>query len=165
MDNSIFLSIGTNCSNRLNNLKVLLRELSVHNVEVVKISSVYETEPYKSNCKKNFYNLIINVKTKHNLFNFFKLTQKIEKKMGRNVKNNPNIERIIDIDILTFKDIIFNSKDLVIPHPKLHERRFVLFPWSEISMEYIVPKYNESIFYLLNNVKDSSKVCKLEYKL
>ena len=165
MDNSIFLSIGTNRSNRLNNLKVLLIELSRHNVEVIKISSVYETEPYKSNCKKKFYNLIISVKTNLSLFTFFKVTQKIEKKMGRKVKNNPNIERVIDIDILTFKDIIYNSKDLVVPHPKLHERKFVLFPWAEISREYIVPKYNVSIFYLLKNVKDTSKVCKLEYTL
>ena len=85
--------------------------------------------------------------------------------MGRIIKNNPNIPRIIDIDILVFNNIVYSSKSLIIPHPKIHERKFVLLPWSEISGKYILPKYNKSVNYLLINVKDSSKICKLNNSL
>lgn len=165
MAESVYLSIGTNTGDKLSNIKKLLDNLIKYKINVQDVSSIYESEPFKSQNTNNFYNLVAKVKTSEDLFNFFELTKVIESKMGRLIKNNPDIERIIDIDILVYNDIILDSKKLTIPHPRLHERRFVLLPWYEISKEYIVPKYNKSIFYLLNNVKDTSKVCKLDYKL
>ena len=81
--------------------------------------------------------------------------------MGRKQSEPRNASRIIDIDILTFTDKIINSDTLILPHPRLHSRKFVLIPWSEIGNDFIVPSHNKSVNTLLKNVKDFSKVCKL----
>ena len=94
----------------------------------------------------------------NNLFNALKL---IEQRMGRNFTSPKNHPRIIDIDILTFQNIIIHNDKICIPHPELHKRKFVLCPWYEISKQFIVPGYNKDVSTLLNNVKDSSKICKL----
>lgn len=165
MDNSVFLSIGTNSGDKIKNLNLLLTNINKKSINILKISSVYNSEPFESNCKNNFYNIVIKVQTHYNLLDFFNITQIIEQDMGRKIKNNPNTERIIDIDILTYENLVFSNKNLIIPHTEIHKRRFVLLPWSEISSDYIIPKYNKTVKFLLNNVKDSSKVCKLDYKL
>jgi len=162
MDNFSFLSIGSNSGDRMNNIKRLFEELKNSNVIILSNSSIYKSEPLDSLSDKNFYNLVIKIKTTLDLLNFFTLTESIEVKMGRKIKNNKDMPRIIDIDILTFNNKVYKSEFLVIPHPKLYDRRFVLLPWAEIAGEYILPKYNKSVNYLLNNVKDTSKICKLE---
>ena len=165
MDSFSFLSIGTNSGNRINNIKSLLSEFENNNVNITSISSIYKTEPFKSQSNSYFYNLVLKIETNLDLQAFFALTESIEKKMGRIVKNNPDIPRVIDIDILVFNNKVYKSKYLIIPHPKIHERKFVLLPWSEISGKYILPKYNQSVNNLLNNVKDTSKICKLKTTL
>ena len=60
--------------------------------------------------------------------------------MGRDIKNSHNLPRVIDIDILTFNDMIIDSADLEIPHPRISERKFIIKPWMEIAPEYILPK-------------------------
>ena len=165
MDSFSFLSIGTNSGNRINNIKSLLSEFENNNVNIISISSIYKTEPFKSQSNSYFYNLVLKIETNLDLQAFFALTESIEMKMGRIVKNNPDIPRVIDIDILVFNNKVYKSKYLIIPHPKIHERKFVLLPWSEISGKYILPKYNQSVNNLLNNVKDTSKICKLKTTL
>ena len=165
MDKSVFLSIGTNSGDKIKNLNLLLTNIYKKSINILKISSVYNSEPFESNCKNNFYNIVIKLQTHYSLLDFFNITQIIEQDMGRKIKNNPNTERIIDIDILTYENLVFSNKNLIIPHTEIHKRKFVLLPWSEISSDYIIPKYNKTVKFLLNNVKDSSKVCKLDYKL
>ena len=165
MNNLSFLSIGTNSGNRIENLKSLFKEFENNNVNILNVSSIYESEPFESLSKNNFYNLVIKIETNLDLLDFFNFTKLVEKKMGRTVKNNPDMPRIVDIDILVFNNIVYKSKSLIVPHPKIHERKFVLLPWSEISDKYILPKYNQSVNYLLNSVKDTSKICKLESTL
>ena len=165
MDSFSFLSIGTNSGNRINNIKSLLIEFEKNNVNIISISSIYKTEPFRSQSNSYFYNLVLKIETNLDLQAFFALTESIEMKMGRIVKNNPDIPRVIDIDILVFNNKVYKSKYLIIPHPKIHERKFVLLPWSEISGKYILPKYNQSVNNLLNNVKDTSKICKLKTTL
>ena len=165
MDSFSFLSIGTNSGNRINNIKSLLIEFEKNNVNIISISSIYKAEPFRSQSNSFFYNLVLKIETNLDLQAFFALTESIEMKMGRIVKNNPDIPRVIDIDILVFNNKVYKSKYLIIPHPKIHERKFVLLPWSEISGKYILPKYNQSVNNLLNNVKDTSKICKLKTTL
>ena len=165
MDNFSYLSIGSNSGDRINNIKHLFKEFENSDVNVLSTSSIYESEPLNSLSNKNFYNLVIKVETTLDLLNFFSFTKSIEMKMGREVKNNPDIPRVIDIDILVFNNDIYNSEFLIVPHSRIHERKFVLLPWAEISYKYILPRYNKSVNYLLNNVKDTSKICKLETTL
>jgi len=165
MDNFSYLSIGTNSGDRMNNIKHLFKEFENCDVNILSISSIYESEPLNSLSNKNFYNLVIKVETTLDLLNFFSFTKSIEIKMGREVKNNSDIPRVIDIDILVFNNDIYNSEFLIVPHLRIHERKFVLLPWAEISDKYILPRYNKSVNYLLNNVKDTSKICKLDTTL
>jgi len=99
------------------------------------------------------------------LIDFFKVTKEIEFEMGRKLDSRKNYPRIIDIDILTFSDTIINNINLELPHPRLHERKFVLIPWNEIDSSYIIPSFDKPVSSLLKNVKDISKVRKLNIVL
>ena len=159
--NDAYLSIGSNVNNRSNNIKMCLDLLHEHDLSIIDISSIYETEPIGYKKQKYFYNIVAHIKTLTDIYNLFNITREIEIKMGRNIKQTKNYPRIIDIDILTYANKIIESKDLTIPHPRLHNRKFVLIPWCEINSEFYIPKYNKSVSTLLKNVKDVSKVCKL----
>ena len=125
MDNSVFLSIGTNSGDKIKNLNLLLKNIKKKSINILKISSIYNSEPFESNCKNNFYNIVIEVQTHYSLLDFFNITQIIEEDMGRKINYNPDIERIIDIDILTYENVVFSSKNLIIPHTEIHKRIFV----------------------------------------
>ena len=83
----------------------------------------------------------------------------IEEKMGR-VRTEKNAPRIIDIDILFFNDDIINQKHLVVPHPEIQNRRFVLVPLNELSPNYIHPLFNKTIYQLLSECHDELNVRK-----
>ena len=160
--NNVFLSLGSNIGRRLDNINICIKKLLEKDITIIKQSSIYETDPINTSDSNLFYNMVLFVEVKCNLDIFFQITKKIELDMGR-VKNKPkNSPRIIDIDILTFSNLIIDRKELTIPHPRLHERKFVLEPWYEIDPYYTVPYYNELVSILLKNVKDASKVCKLD---
>ena len=84
--------------------------------------------------------------------------------MGRLNKGH-NLPRIIDIDIVSYDNLEINSKELIIPHSKMEERNFVLFPLFDVSNNYIHPKNNKSIIDLLKANNDTSKIIKLSYIL
>ena len=84
--------------------------------------------------------------------------------MGRNFYKPRNSPRVIDVDILTYNNAIINNNMFTIPHIELHNRKFVLAPWSEISSDYIVPNLNQNINKLLNDTQDVSIICKLDNK-
>ena len=159
--NKAYLSIGSNLNDRYVNIKKCIRMLEDNNSYILKESSIYETEPLGMTNKDFFYNIVIYIQTSLNLLDFFNKTKVIELEMGRKRLQPQNSSRIIDIDILTFADKIIKSDTLILPHPRLHNRKFVLIPWSEIGNEFIVPSHNKSVENLLKNVKDFSKVCKL----
>tara|TARA_Y100000590_G_C15151111_1_gene799900 strand:+ start:138 stop:626 length:489 start_codon:yes stop_codon:yes gene_type:complete len=159
--NKAYLSIGSNLNDRYINIKKCISMLERSRLHILKQSSIYETEPVGNTDQKFFYNIVIYVQTSLKILDFFKITQDIELKMGRKQSQPRNSSRIIDIDILTFTDKIMNSDSLILPHPRLHIRKFVLIPWSEIGNKFIVPSHNKSVDTLLKNVKDFSKVCKL----
>ena len=83
MDNSVFLSIGTNSGDKIKNLNLLLKNIKKKSINILKISSIYNSEPFESNCKNNFYNIVIEVQTNYSLLDFFNITQIIEEDMGR----------------------------------------------------------------------------------
>ena len=160
--NEAFLSIGTNLGDRLKNIYDALSHLESKSFKVSKISSIYKSEPLYFKNQPHYYNLVIQVCTKMPLGDFFISLQDIEKNMGRDFTIPKNYPRIIDIDILTYNKDTFENNILTIPHLSLHKRKFVLLPWNEISKDFIVPRYNKDISRLLNDVKDSSKICKLD---
>ena len=162
MNNVSYLSIGTNLGDKKVNISIAHTFLD--NNEKIKIlskSNIYLTTPLYNLDQDDFYNNVIKIKTSLNALDLLYECQNIEKKMGRKSENKRNMPRVIDIDIITYNDEVFHSKDLTLPHPKLYERKFVLIPMHEIDSEFIFPN-KRSINELLNIIEDSSKIIKLD---
>lgn len=150
---TVLLALGTNLGDRLQNLKSVLQELSVQ-VKIEKVSSVYETPPWGYLDQPAFLNQVIGGQTSlapHSLLSFVK---NVEKNMGR-VKTFQNGPRLIDIDILIFGEQIVTSPDLVIPHPRMAERAFVLVPLAEIEPARIIPGQELTVKELLMEMATS----------
>ena len=144
---AVLLALGTNLGDRLLNLKTALQELSVH-VKIEKVSSVYETPPWGYLDQPAFLNQVIGGQTLLEPQSLLSFVKTVEKNMGR-VKNFQNGPRLIDIDILTFGEQIVNTPDLVIPHPRMAERAFVLVPLAEIEPARIIPGQELTVKELL----------------
>lgn len=155
----VYLCLGSNLGDRKKNLLWALALLS-REVSLEKTSSVYETEPV--GCKEQlfFLNLACRVTTTLNPRELLYLAKVIENKMGRIPSRQINAPRPIDIDILFYGRQIIKSSDLVIPHPRLVERAFVLIPLSEIAPELVHPELGNSIVELASSVKGCGGVQK-----
>ncbi|MCK5852218.1 2-amino-4-hydroxy-6-hydroxymethyldihydropteridine diphosphokinase [bacterium] len=156
----IFLSLGSNLGNRLYNLSTAVQELNSRDIRVTACSAVYETSPV--DCNDNsppFLNAVIGIETELQPGNFIKIILDIEKKIGRkrSIKNEP---RIIDIDVILFNNLISNDVNIILPHPRMGERLFVLTPLKEIAGEVIHPITGKSIneLYLETKKKSSEKI-------
>lgn len=132
----IYLSLGSNLGDRKSNLVEAVQQLA-EKIGILKISSVYETEPVGFLDQGWFLNIAISGTTEMNPHQLLSFTQSIEKTMKR-VKTHRNGPRIIDIDIILFGDELIQSEQLTVPHPRLQERLFVLIPLQEISPELII---------------------------
>jgi len=130
----LFLSLGTNLGDREQNLNNAIDLIIKKIGKIEKKSSFYKTAPDGFVSENDFLNAVIVVKTKLSVYQVFKQTRKIEKILGRTKKSNNEIysDRIIDIDILAYNNLIINTKKLILPHPKLHLRKFVTEPLAEI---------------------------------
>jgi 2-amino-4-hydroxy-6-hydroxymethyldihydropteridine diphosphokinase len=137
----IYLGLGTNLGDTEKNLKQALRRLSV-NITILKISSVYDTEPVGFKDQPWFLNMVIEAETDMPPNELILFTQGIERGMKR-VKTIVNGPRIIDIDILLYGDECIDAAGLTIPHPRMRERAFVMVPLFEISPELVI--FGESI--------------------
>jgi len=127
-----YLGLGSNLGNKRNNLKSALKMLEDHpQVEVRKVSSFYETEPVGYKEQDRFLNLVVKIDTSLNPFELLQFCQTIEKELKRKriVRWGP---RTIDVDILLYENFISQDPELTIPHPRMHERAFVLVPLEEI---------------------------------
>lgn len=160
--NDVYLSIGSNVGNRLNNINKSISFLEKSGIVILKKSSIYLTEPKGYSEQIDFYNIVVLINTNLNIDDFFSVIRKIEISIGKKNNHLQNRPRIIDIDILTFGSQVIQNSTLTIPHPRLNERKFVLIPWNELDSIFLVPFFNKTVFSLLNAVDDSSKVCKLQ---
>ncbi len=131
----VYLSLGTNLGNRIDNINTACRLIEQRVGTIVHRSSVYETEPVGFDSDNKFLNICLAVRTTLQPFELLDETQAIERQMGRQHKsiNGQYQDRIIDIDILLYDDLRISSERLIIPHPKMYERDFVMLPLKEIS--------------------------------
>tara|TARA_B000000565_G_C23722215_1_gene353856 strand:+ start:99 stop:587 length:489 start_codon:yes stop_codon:yes gene_type:complete len=143
---SIFLGLGSNIGDKANNLMKVISSLkNVPNLAIIKRSKIYETSPLENENQDYFLNQVIMIKFDGNPIDLFNITKSIEKQMGR-IRNNIRYQpRVIDIDILSFNDEIINNDDLILPHPKIKFRKFVLKPWTDIASDYILPNSKMTI--------------------
>jgi len=131
-----YLSLGTNLGNKKTNLETAISLISETIGEVVSVSSFYHSAPWGFESEHDFLNVAVAVETKLSPAELLKKTQEIEQKMGRKIKskNGNYTDRIIDIDIIFYDDLIIDMPELKIPHPLWKERDFVRIPIVEIKV-------------------------------
>ncbi|MRS03336.1 2-amino-4-hydroxy-6-hydroxymethyldihydropteridine diphosphokinase [bacterium] len=157
---SVYLALGSNLGDRCGNLRHALDKLS-ENIAVKKVSSVYETPPWGYIEQPVFYNQVLCGITSLSAMALLNFVKEIESDMGR-VKNFQNGPRLIDIDILLFGEQMVSNERLVIPHPRMAERAFVLLPLTEIEPGLVIPGINKNVAELLLNV-DQTGIQKLAF--
>lgn len=130
----VYLGLGTNLGDKRKNLNDAIRMLENQVGEVEKVSSVIETEPEGFKSDNMFLNAVVKVRTALSPFEILDITQDVEKSLGRKEKSSNGIyhDRVIDIDILLYDDINISTPRLVIPHPRMTQREFVMTPLTEI---------------------------------
>lgn len=155
-----FISIGSNLGDRVKYCRRAIEELAAF-ADILNISSLYETEPVDKEDQPEFINGVVEIDTDLSPHELLAKTKSIEDKLGR-VRDEKWGPRTIDLDIIFYDDIILEDKDLEIPHPRVHLRRFVLEPLFEIAPNFIHPLYNISAKDLMDNIGDDKRVVRLE---
>jgi 2-amino-4-hydroxy-6-hydroxymethyldihydropteridine diphosphokinase len=165
MPNRAFIGIGTNLGDRATNYQqAILRIAALKDTRLVRQSSIYETEPV-GEIKGTFLNGVIEIETEFTAEETMRRLLSIERAMGRKrsgARKTPRrdkpLPRAIDLDLLFFNSEVNDSPALTLPHPRLHERRFVLAPMAELAPALIHPKINKSISELLVGLKSPYRV-------
>ncbi len=144
--NIVYIALGSNLGDRTNYLNRAVDEIEKRIGKVLSLSAFYETEPWGFVSPNPFLNAVVKVGTGMDPGSILSATQLIEKELGRKTKSNGSYQdRCIDIDILFFNDEVLNTDRLVIPHPLLHQRRFVLDPLVEIAPDLCHPVLHKTI--------------------
>ena len=146
-DHIVYLALGSNVGNRLANLKAAINSLPPQ-MEVKAKSKVYETPPWGYTNQEKFLNQVLKVDTYVEPEPLLKHLKRLEMALGR-VDTFQNGPRLIDIDILFYDDLVLESPTVVIPHPRLHERGFVLMPLMDIAPDLIHPVRKQSVREML----------------
>ena len=155
-----FLSLGSNVGDRRDYLIRALAALKKGGIKVLRSSSLYLTQPVGFTAQRWFCNQVIEASTDLEPLDLLALIKEVEKNLGRRpaLKNRP---RTIDIDILMAEDRTVATEYLVIPHPRMAERNFVLVPLAEIAPEAVHPTLKKRISDLYKTSKDSSQVIRM----
>jgi len=160
MKKTVYLSLGSNLGDRQANLTSAIERLRDLG-EVVAVSSFYETEPVEFEEQPWFLNCAVVLGTDLMPKQFLSRMLAIEQQMGRR-RTRPKGPRMIDIDILLFGNAVVSSRELDVPHPAMHQRRFVLEPLAEIAPEVRHPVLKHTVRELLKGLRNTDgKVMKL----
>ena len=162
--NKAYLAIGSNLGNKINNIEVTKFELEKYSIKILKSSSIYISESWPDPDMPNYMNIIIKIETSLVPLELLKICNLIELKLGR-VRSRKNAPRTCDIDIIDFNKKILNEKNskLILPHPRMTERNFVLLPLFEVDKSWKHPKSLINIVKLINSlpVKDLRSIKKI----
>ena len=151
------ITLGSNIGNKVFNIKKAINYVS-KSVEVKRISNYYETEPWGYESKNSFVNAGIIIETIFSPEDLLAFLKQIEKKMGRQKTTGGYQDRIIDLDILTFDHVTLSTTNLVIPHPKIAERKFSIVILKDLFFDEVIPGLNKSAQELLHQCEDKLKV-------
>ncbi len=149
MMDAVFLGLGSNVGDRLGHLRDAIAGLEAGGCKVLAVSSAYETPPWGFLDQPAFLNAVIQVQCPLAPHDLLRLAMEVEESLGRerSMQWGP---RTIDIDVLAIGALQSVSQRLVIPHPLLHARAFVLLPWAEIAPDFQVPGHDRTVLDLLN---------------
>lgn len=159
---NVYISIGSNLGDRLKNIRKALNMFKKNKeIKIKKISSIYETEPEYLKKQRKFFNCVIKLTTFILPEKLLPILQNIENKLKRKrtIKYGP---RTIDLDILLYGNKIYSTENLIIPHPLMHKRAFVLVPLAEINPDIIHPVFKNKISAFLSKLNVSKiKLCRI----
>lgn len=159
MHKTVYLSLGSNVGDRAENLNTAIEKLGELG-SVVAVSSFYETEPVETSPQPWFLNCAVKFDTEKMPRQLIAAILNLEQSMGRQ-RRQQKAPRIIDIDILLFGSSVIELPSLIIPHPRLHERRFVLEPLAEIAPDARHPVFKRTIRELRDAIPAGQLVKKL----
>ena len=148
-----YLGLGTNLGNRRKLLLITIKHLSEKAGVISAVSDFYETAPWGYLSPHPYLNAVVQLDTSLYPHELLTVTQQIESELGRTTKSKDRqyADRTIDIDILMYDEQILQTPDLVLPHPLLHQRLFVLQPLAEIAPHLLHPALNKTIAELYHN--------------
>ncbi len=160
--NIAYLLLGSNIEPRYDYITEALGMLGKDAGEIRQVSEVYESEPWGFSSDTSFLNVVVVLETAMTAEGLLKHILLVEKNMGRTRKGKGYASRKIDIDILYYNGEIYNLPDLIIPHPRLHERRFTLRPLADVAPDMIHPVLKMTNSELLSRLNDKSSVVKFK---
>jgi 2-amino-4-hydroxy-6-hydroxymethyldihydropteridine diphosphokinase len=150
MNHTVYIALGTNLGNRLANLRAAVASMPPE-INALAESHVYETPPWGYEDQPEFLNMVVKAETDLEPEPLLKYLKQLESKLGReqNFRWGP---RLIDLDILFYDDLVIDTPPLVLPHPRLHERAFVLVPLIDVAPDLIHPVFHRKVRDLLAEV-------------
>ena len=156
----VYIGIGSNLGNRINNIERAKHFLILNKINIIKSSCFYETLSWPDIKKPKFFNIVIQSDTKLSLKKLLSIFQSIEKKLGRK-KKYKNDPRECDIDIISYRNKVLYGP-ISVPHKRMHQRNFVLFPLYEIKKNWVHPKLKTNIKNLIFSlpIKDFTSIKK-----
>jgi 2-amino-4-hydroxy-6-hydroxymethyldihydropteridine diphosphokinase len=158
----VYLSLGANLGDRIATLtKAITKLIDTSVLTGVVVSRFYETEPVGYTEQPPFVNIVIRGRTRFELLELYICLKDIERECGR-VERPRWHERELDIDILYFGTAITQNKNLTIPHPRLHQRKFVLVPLFEVAPYFLHPELRNTTYSLLEKCDDTSDISPIE---
>ena len=146
---TVYLALGSNIGDRKSNLRAAIENMASAGIRVLRESPIYETEPVGYTAQRWFLNMVVEAETALFPLQLLTRTGKIERALGR-VRTIPNGPRTIDIDILLYGTAVVRTPRLEIPHPGMHERRFVLAPLADLSPDLRHPVSRRTVRQMLN---------------
>lgn len=150
----VYLGLGTNLGNKEANLHAAIEEIDKRVGKVVSLSACYVTEPWGFNSMNAFLNAVCVTDSEFSPWEVLRITQTIEKDLGRLKKSvgGNYSDRLIDIDILLYDNLVINTPSLIIPHPLMHCRKFVMEPLVEIAPNLVHPVLHCTMQKLLSAI-------------
>ena len=151
--NNVYLAIGSNLGNKINNIEFAKFELEKYKIKITKSSTNYMSQSWPDNKNPKYINIIIKIKTYLTPLELLKVCNLIELKLGR-IRSKKNAPRTCDIDIIDYNKKILGRKNskLILPHPRMNNRNFVLLPLFEIEKSWKHPKSKINIVNLINSL-------------
>ena len=157
--NVTYLCLGGNIGDREKALNLAISKINHKVGSITAQSNIYETEAWGVENQQAYLNQCIKVETHYSALELIDELLSIEKELGRERSISETYQpRTIDIDILFYNQEVINQPKLLVPHPRLHLRKFVLTPLKEIASNYLHPLLNKTIFSLLSECNDTSEV-------
>ena len=158
MDKKVFLSLGSNVGNRAAHIARAIAALNAAGVRVTRQSKLYRTEPVGAPRQQWFANCVVEAQTALLPRQLLHAIRRVEHALGRRRGSTERAPRKIDIDILLYAAARIRTRDLEIPHPRMHQRRFVLVPLAELAPELHHPVLKQTISSLVANTADRSQI-------